>query len=215
MELDKIPLWRGEFVLVRQLCEDFARYLYLPRLSASSVLLAAVEDGMGLLTWEQESFAYADSYDEKANRFRGLRCAQRIPITDGNQGLVVKPDVAARQIEADRAPAEPATAGAGAIANGGATGTYTSGTPVAAEEEKRLPVRFYGSVELDATRLGRDAGKIAEEVVQHLSALMNSSVEITLEIKADVPEGVPDNVVRTVTENCRTLKFKSHGFEEK
>jgi len=44
---------------------------------------------------------------------------------------------------------------------------------------------------------------------------MNSNVEITLEIKADVPEGVPDNVVRTVTENCRTLKFKNHGFEEK
>ncbi len=44
---------------------------------------------------------------------------------------------------------------------------------------------------------------------------MNANVEITLEIKADVPEGVPDNVVRTVTENCRTLKFKNHGFEEK
>ncbi len=52
MELDKIPLWRGEFVPVRQLCDDFARYLYLPGLSDSSVLLAAVEDGMGLLTWE-------------------------------------------------------------------------------------------------------------------------------------------------------------------
>lgn len=217
MELDKIPLWRGEFVPVRQLCDDFARYLYLPRLSDSSVLLGAVEDGMGLLTWEQESFAYADSYDEKANRFRGLRYAQRIPITDKNQGLVVKPDVAAKQLEADKAATEPATAGTGAglIANGGATGTYAGGTPAKPEEEKRLPVRFYGSVELDATRLSRDAGKVAEEVVQHLSALMNSTVEITLEIKADVPEGFPDNVVRTVTENCRTLKFKSHGFEEK
>ncbi len=81
--------------------------------------------------------------------------------------------------------------------------------------EERAGTKRDGSVELDATRLGRDAGKIAEEVVQQLSALMNSNVEITLEIKADVPEGVPDNVVRTVTENCRTLKFKSHGFEEK
>lgn len=145
----------------------------------------------------------------------GLRSAQRIPIRDGNQGLVVKPDVAARRIEIDKAQTEPSTVGAGAISNGSATGTYTGGAPATTEEEKRLPVRFYGSVELDATRLGRDAGKIAEEVVQHLSALMNSNVEITLEIKADVPEGVPDNVVRTVTENCRTLKFKSHGFEEK
>jgi hypothetical protein len=28
-----------------------------------------------------------------------------------------------------------------------------------------------------------------------------------------VPEGVPDNVVRTETENGRTLKFASQGFE--
>jgi len=29
-----------------------------------------------------------------------------------------------------------------------------------------------------------------------------------------IPNGAPDNVVRTVTENCRTLKFESSGFEE-
>ena len=33
------------------------------------------------------------------------------------------------------------------------------------------------------------------------------------DIEAIVPSGVPDNVVRTVTENCRTLKFTSQGFE--
>ena len=32
-------------------------------------------------------------------------------------------------------------------------------------------------------------------------------------IEAAIPDGVPDNVVRTVTENSRTLKFTSHGFE--
>jgi hypothetical protein len=42
----------------------------------------------------------------------------------------------------------------------------------------------------------------------------DATVEITLEIEAAIPEGAPDNVVRTVTENCRTLKFRTHGFEE-
>jgi hypothetical protein len=28
-----------------------------------------------------------------------------------------------------------------------------------------------------------------------------------------VPSGVPDDVVRTITENARTLKFEQHGFE--
>jgi hypothetical protein len=40
------------------------------------------------------------------------------------------------------------------------------------------------------------------------------SVEVTLEIEACLPDGAPDNVVRTVTENARTLKFRSHGFEK-
>jgi hypothetical protein len=39
-------------------------------------------------------------------------------------------------------------------------------------------------------------------------------VEVTLEIQAEIPDGVPDQVVRTVAENCRTLRFKAHGFEE-
>ena len=35
----------------------------------------------------------------------------------------------------------------------------------------------------------------------------------TIEVSAEIPDGVPDNVVRTVTENSKTLKFTSHGFE--
>ena len=67
---------------------------------------------------------------------------------------------------------------------------------------------------LDASRLNRDAGRIAEEVVQHLVGLLGAEVEVTLEIHADIPDGAPDSVVRTVTENCHTLRFKTHGFED-
>jgi hypothetical protein len=42
---------------------------------------------------------------------------------------------------------------------------------------------------------------------------MGADVHVTMEIQAVVPAGVPDNVVRTVTENSRTLKFKTQGFE--
>jgi hypothetical protein len=38
---------------------------------------------------------------------------------------------------------------------------------------------------------------------------------VTVEIQAELPEGASDEVVRTVTENARTLKFKSYGLEEK
>ncbi|MDR7569184.1 MAG: Swt1 family HEPN domain-containing protein, partial [Armatimonadota bacterium] len=93
-ELDRIPLWRGDHVEVRQLVEDFARYVYLPRLRDPSVLVTAVSSGVALLTWEQDGFAYADSYDERAGRYRGLRAGQHVPLSaDAPAGLVVRPEV--------------------------------------------------------------------------------------------------------------------------
>ena len=51
-------------------------------------------------------------------------------------------------------------------------------------------------------------------MISHLYGLMGAKVTVTLEIEAEVPEGAPDHVVRTVTENSRTLRFTSHGFEK-
>jgi hypothetical protein len=68
MELDRIPLWRGNHVPIKQLVEDFAKYLYLPRLREPAVLLEAIREGLRLLTWSRDSFAYADSFDEAALR---------------------------------------------------------------------------------------------------------------------------------------------------
>ena len=76
------------------------------------------------------------------------------------------------------------------------------------------PKRFHGTVNLDPNRLGRDAGRIGDEVVAHLAGLVGANVRVTLEIEAEVGAGIPEQTVRTVTENCRTLKFSGHGFEE-
>ena len=34
------------------------------------------------------------------------------------------------------------------------------------------------------------------------------------EVEAEIPSGAPDHVVRTVTENSRTLKFTNQEFEK-
>jgi len=44
--------------------------------------------------------------------------------------------------------------------------------------------------------------------------LVGANAEITFDIEVKVPGGVPENVVRTVTENARVLKFVSAEFEE-
>ena len=73
--------------------------------------------------------------------------------------------------------------------------------------------RFHGTVVLSEERAGYDASQIASEVISHLVGLDGAEVTVMLEIAAHVPEGVPDRTVRTVTENSRTLKFRSYGFE--
>ena len=77
----------------------------------------------------------------------------------------------------------------------------------------KRPKRFHGSISLDPIRTGSDAGRIAEEVIAHLACIEGAEVNVTLEISVDVPDGASEQVVRIVTENCRTLKFESHGFE--
>ncbi len=221
MELDRVPLWRGDHVVIKQLVEDFARFLYLPRLKEPSVLLNAVQDGIGLMMWRQDSFAYADSFDEAAKRYRGLRAGQRMDISENNlSGLLVKPEVAEKQMAADAPSALPGAAGDGVAVEpppaklGGGTGGGPGYTTTPQPTPTPAPKRFHGSVSLDPTRMGRDAGKIAEEIVAHLAGLAGSNVKVTLEIEADIPSGAPDQVVRTVTENSRTLKFTSQGFEK-
>jgi hypothetical protein len=91
------------------------------------------------------------------------------------------------------------------------------GLPVStrdADGPRRVLRRFHGTVALDATRADRDAGKIAEEVLAHLSGQPGAEVSVTLEIEVRLPGGASEQTVRIVTENARTLKFTSQGFEE-
>ncbi len=221
--LDSVPLWRGDHVAVKQLVEDFAQYLYLPRVAGPEVLVQAMRDGVALLTWQSDTFAYAESYDADAARYRGLRGGQVVALSPDSPGVLVKPDVARRQMDAEVPAATGSTAsgtltGTGTISVGveripggaaGAVGASVGGV----EQAKTAPRRFHGTVQLDPARVGRDASRIADEVIAHLAGLLGAEVTVTLEVEAKLPGGASDQIVRTVTENSRTLKFTSHGFE--
>lgn len=210
MEMDKVPLWRGDHVAIKQIVEDFARYIYLSRLREPSVLLGAIRDGLGLLTWEKDSFGYADSFDETTRRYRGLRCGQQVAVTDLDApGLLVKPEIARNQLDAEK-PSD--TLKDEKRRDGDITDRDRDTIPLPLPESAK-PKRFHGTVVLDPERVGRDASRIADEVIAHLSGLVGATLKVTIEIEADIPGGAPENVVRTVTENSRTLKFTSQGFE--
>src|SRR5258708_2693067 len=170
-----------------------------------------MRDGMSLLTWQSDTFAYAESYDEAAGRYSGLRGGQVVSISPDSVGMLVKPDVARRQMDAERPTPTSASAAGSSPGVGGATGgpgsnasrdSSASGTSTAAAPLTR---RFHGTVQLDPARVGRDASRIADEVIAHLAGQVGAEVTVTLEIEAKLPGGASDQIVRTVTENSRTL----------
>src|SRR5207237_6426166 len=68
-------------------------------------------DGLAMLTWRADTFGYAESYDEAASRYRGLNGGRGLNISADSPGLLVKPDVASKQLDAETpSPAEIGTA---------------------------------------------------------------------------------------------------------
>jgi hypothetical protein len=214
MDLDRVPLWRGDHVDLRQLWSDYSQYLYLPRLRDSAALLGAVRDGVASLTWNPETFAYASALDEATGRYKGLVAATHPNVVLDGVSLIVKPDVAFRQFESDRqlppetiSSGEPGTQGTG---KGITTVELGKG---GSEGKLDVPVRFYGRVTLGSVRLLKEMGEIAEAVIAQLSRAGDANVSITVEIEANAPKGFNDDIQRSVTENARTLKFDTQEFE--
>jgi predicted AAA+ superfamily ATPase len=215
-------LWReSDHIDTKRLWSYLSNYLYLPRLNSEQVLLQAIQQGVTSLLWS-ENFAYATGWNEAEERYLGLKAGPNDPFTAtlSSQNLLVKPEVAQRQLDADEAARNQAEdekknkLGVDPDADDRSDRTESIGgaKPVTPTPTKKVN-RFYGSVKVNPTRLIKDAGQIADEVLQHLNSL-NADIEVTVEIQVRTPDGMPDNVVRTITENCRTLKFTSYEFEE-
>jgi predicted AAA+ superfamily ATPase len=206
-----LSLWEPGHISVNKVWDTFARYLYLPRLRDITVLLGAVSQGPASTTWQQDGFAIAEGWDETAGRYLGLTVGEHVAGASG-MTLIVTPTAAGRQLEAEVAGL-PGPAPGGAELPGSTTPaeprTPTPGVEPGAEKLQR----FFGVISLDPTRLNRDFGQVAQEVIQHLTTLMGTDVEVTVEIRATNGDGFPDATVRTVSENARTLHFASHEFE--
>ena len=217
LELDKTPLWRGDHISVRQLVEDFASYLYIQRPRDTQVVIDAIRDGIASPSWQSDTFAFAEGYDEQAGRYLGLRVARIVAIAADAPGLIVKPERAAAQLAQEEAakPAVVPMPPPGGTPNQPTPPSSPGGTktPAAPPSSPEKPNHFFGNVQVDATRISRDVDALAKEIIQHLASLPGSVVKVTVEIQAHVPSGVPDGTIRTVSENCRTLRFSSHGFE--
>jgi hypothetical protein len=218
-ELDSIPLWRGDHVPVQQLADDFAQYLYLPRLKNSEVLLDAIASGVANVVWSRETFGLAERFEEPTSRYHGLKAGEHVRPLLNADTVLVKPDVALRQIEEDKGVVEPPIIDRGDDGrdDGGAdTGNGTGGDtgPTPPPPPARKTRRYWATVEIDPTAIATQPAKIGREIVQHLAALPDGQVTVTIEIDAKVANGIPDDLKRVLNENSQALRFKEHGFDE-
>jgi hypothetical protein len=209
MDLDRVPLWtERQDIGVDALWKAYCQFPYLPRLARFEVLANAIGDGVSKLTWSVETFAYADAHD--GTRWVGLTTTQHIAPRPG--GLVVHPDAARQQLDAERTAADEAdggvreTSGSDSSPGGAVAATATGARPVAD------PKSFYGQFELDSVRAIRQLEDILRNIVEHLSAAPRANVKLTLEINASA-EGFDDRVRRVVNENAGQLGAKSKEFE--
>jgi len=218
MELDRW-LWKdANHLSIKQLWEYMAQYLYLSRLRDENVLIRAIQNGVGSLTWK-DYFGYASAV-RNDGYYVGLVAGGLPSITMDSASMLVKPDAVQHQRDEEAAkeketvyilPGE--VEGEEKKVGDGGKGEDIGTTP-GPEPLKVVLRRFHGTVELEPTRLGRDAGRISDEVLIHLTGLVGAKAKIILEIDIEVPNGVPEDKVRIISENCNTLKFKGHGFEE-
>ena len=53
-----------------------------------------------------------------------------------------------------------------------------------------------------------------DEIIRHLMQVEGANVQLKLEVEVNAPDGIPSSTVRTVSENCKTLKITDFGFDD-
>ena len=200
-ELDRWFWSQGlDHISVKKLWEEnLTRYLYLPRLRDREVFTKAVQEG----ATSRDFFGYALGYE--GSKYVGLSFGQRpASILLDERAVIVRKDVA--EVATPTTTPEPAPDPAPTPGPGPRPDEQPPGA--------KTMRRFYGSVKLNELKVSSGAGQVGDEVVKHLTGLIDSDVEVILEIRAKAPDGIPDSVVRAVSENATTLKFQAFEFEE-
>ncbi len=205
MQLDE-KLWKDKpYISIKDLWDYLARYCYLPRLSKYSVLEDAILKGLS----SDEYFGIAEG--ESNGRFLELKFNTPVFEIDFHN-ILVKAVLAKKQIEKEKSdknePVFVKLAETDDLAQIHQTDATLPTLPVAPDKN------FSMMAQIDPTRINRDISVIVNEVIHHLQKENNSSVEITLEVHANSETGFSNDTIRTVSENCRTLKIQDYSFRK-
>lgn len=208
MELDNL-LWKdSDHIQVKKLWEYLTTYCYLPRLANFEVLENTIRAGVS----SDEAFAIASSLED--DRYKGLKFNSTV-LEVYPSDYLVKDIVALKQLnkEKDNPPEGSNIQPDGGEAEGGSGAGAPSGIGGGLEGPS-LSTRFFMSAKLDNARIVKSFQSYLDEVINHISQDGDPFVTITIEVNANNELGFQPETVRTVSENCRTLRVNDFGFED-
>lgn len=218
MELDRKTVWREtNHIALQELAEDFARYPYLIRLRDDSVLLNSVRDGICKMSWDIETFAYAEGYDDATHTYLGLTAGPNAATAQIAlaHGLIVKPEIAAEQFARARAAGD----GAGAVSSRhGAGDSDTHGAEIVYSDRNETgsavrPRRFFQRVTVtDPTMLPRIVNKLGNDIVALLAA-KGAKIEVSIDVSGDLESGIDGTLEERLRANAAAHEFPQPEFE--
>jgi hypothetical protein len=194
--------------------EDMQRYLYLPRLDDRHVLEQAITKGAGSRDF------FGTAYGQTGDVFDGFKFGDANVQFDDTL-LLIDPE-AARRYEANLSVSPKPGSGIGEGGTAQQTAVLGQSTlfqpPVGGLDavEKTgsgKPKSFYGSVEVSPATAKMRLVQLAEEIISNLVADPLAELKITVEINADFPNGATDQIRRAVSENAKSLGFKTSTWE--
>ena len=212
MSLDELLWTDNNDISIKRLWEYLSTYCYLPRLAGYYVLEDAIRNGLP----SKEFFGLAAGYSN--DRYVDLKFNEPV-LAINTSDLLVKPKIAMEQIidEQDRGGSgvhgedggqTGGDSGNGSDGNdGGTSGGGTNPDP------KPINTHFFMSAKLDNVRINKDVNNYVQEIIQHLMSVDGANVELKLEVEVTASQGIPNGTVRTVSENCKTLKVSDFGFD--
>jgi hypothetical protein len=236
MELDRV-LWIDRpglairHVNLKKLWTDLCSYPYLPRLRDRTVLEETIREAVR----SRDYLGYATSVKGDGTYAGLVFGAPTSAIYFDEDAVIVKPEAATAQLDLEAPevipPGTDHAAGGAAISEPGqlrwgsgaavravpgarGSGGAAAGATIGGAGQPAPLTRFHGTVDVDPVRARMVLTDVVDEVLVHLAAYPDAMVRVSLDIEATSARGFDSKTVLTLSENAKSLKFRSHGFEE-
>ncbi|MBS1963094.1 MAG: ATP-binding protein [Bdellovibrionales bacterium] len=196
-------------VVTKKVLNDFASYLYLPRLTSESVLKNAIAEGV----IAEDFFGFAQG--KSGDRYLGLKIGSPTSVFIDDTSLLIEKSVALKQREQERSesaasPVEPGTNPSPSTGSG-FTGSAASSNPSATHGTGSVNC-FTASKELNSRNAKLHFNDIIEKVLRQLTERVSTSVSISISIEATDEHEFGQEVQRTILSACEELQFSRSEF---